>query len=710
MQAPKVFISATSGDLRSVRGIVKEALLTIGCHPIEQSNFPPDYRNVHNMLEERIADCQALVHIIGMRYGAEPDINRLPLGTARRSYTQMEYDIGRALQKKRGAKRFRVYVFVCPEDFPYDPEPDTEAADKRTLQLAHRRCVLQGDSLYEPIEHLKALETRIYSLREETLALINTHKKRQRGLWAGIGVLSLLLIGGGIGLVHYLPSRTADAVWQQADADMIAAKLRTEIDARFQHDAEELRKNHKDWQELRKLEQQRDQALLKVDEVIATIRTGLAGNPDPIFKEATRLLQQQGSDAALGYLESHKNDLLARADIAANQVQAAEEKLHQALEPLLLQAGLYETSQQWDASLLNLQLVATKAPHWLMVRVRLGMMYLTLARFSEAETELKSAVDLAQNDNDKAAVLNNYALLLKKTNRLSEAEPLMRRSLAIYEKSYGSEHPRVAAVLNNLAQLLQATNRLSEAEPLMRRSLAIDEKSYGSEHPDVARALNNLAELLQATNRLSEAEPLMRRSLAIYEKSYGSEHPAVARALNNLAGLLQATNRLSEAEPLMRRSLAIDEKSYGSEHPDVAGDLNNLAQLLQATNRLSEAEPLFQRSLAINEKSLGKDHPTSKLVKNNLQQLQARLKGQFQVQVKAVLPNSQGEQLGIKPQDFLILYNNKPILGVAAFIYERSLEPATNPVTELKVLRNGKQLIFKLKPGKMGAELQEQVH
>jgi hypothetical protein len=59
MQAPKVFISATSGDLRSVRGIVKEALLTIGCHPIEQSNFPPDYRNVHTMLEERIADCQA---------------------------------------------------------------------------------------------------------------------------------------------------------------------------------------------------------------------------------------------------------------------------------------------------------------------------------------------------------------------------------------------------------------------------------------------------------------------------------------------------------------------------------------------------------------------------------------------------------------------------------------------------------------------------
>src|SRR5271167_4778049 len=38
--------------------------------------------------------------------------------------------------------------------------------------------------------------------------------------------------------------------------------------------------------------------------------------------------------------------------------------------------------------------------------------------------------------------------------------------------------------LNNLALLLQATNRLAEAEPLMRRALEIFEKSLGPEHPD----------------------------------------------------------------------------------------------------------------------------------------------------------------------------------------------------------------------------------
>ena len=168
------------------------------------------------------------------------------------------------------------------------------------------------------------------------------------------------------------------------------------------------------------------------------------------------------------------------------------------------------------------------------------------------------------------AICDKLGIWLFYQARHDQAEPLMRRALAIYEKSYGPEHPNVARDLNNLAQLLQATNRLEEAEPLMRRALAIDEKSYGPEHPEVAANLNNLAALLQDTNRLEEAEPLMRRALAIDEKNYGPEHPEVATALNILALLLQATNRLEEAEPLMRRALAIDEKSYGPEHPTVA--------------------------------------------------------------------------------------------------------------------------------------------
>ena len=216
-----------------------------------------------------------------------------------------------------------------------------------------------------------------------------------------------------------------------------------------------------------------------------------------------------------------------------------------------------------------------------------------------------------------ARLFSDTAMLLHAKARYGEAEPLLRRALAIGEASLGSEHPNLATYLNNLAQLLQATNRVSEAEPLMRRALAIDEASLGSEHPNVAIDLNNLAQLLQETNRVSEAEPLMRRALAIDEASLGSEHPGVAIDLNNLAALLHETNRMSDAEPLMRRALAIDEASLGREHPTIAIRLNNLAQLLQATNRQSEAEPLLRRALRIFFVSLGDDHPHTQIVRHN---------------------------------------------------------------------------------------------
>jgi CHAT domain-containing protein/tetratricopeptide (TPR) repeat protein len=195
------------------------------------------------------------------------------------------------------------------------------------------------------------------------------------------------------------------------------------------------------------------------------------------------------------------------------------------------------------------------------------------------------------------------AQLLKETDRLSEAEPLMRRALEIDEKSLGLNDPRVAKSLNNLALLLQASGRLGEAVSLVRRALSIDEKSLGPEHPDVATDLNSLATMLQATNQHAEAGAVMR--------------PEVAEATNKLVELLRGP-RLREAELLYRRALQIDEKSFGPDHPTVAIILNNLASLLQADSRFAEAEQHYRRALEIDEKSLGPDHRNVAIRLNNM--------------------------------------------------------------------------------------------
>ena len=69
--------------------------------------------------------------------------------------------------------------------------------------------------------------------------------------------------------------------------------------------------------------------------------------------------------------------------------------------------------------------------------------------------------------------------------------------------------------LNNLAALYDDQGRYADAEPLYKRSLAIWEKALGPDHPDVATALNNLAALYDDQGRYADAEPLYKRSLAI---------------------------------------------------------------------------------------------------------------------------------------------------------------------------------------------------
>jgi tetratricopeptide (TPR) repeat protein len=205
--------------------------------------------------------------------------------------------------------------------------------------------------------------------------------------------------------------------------------------------------------------------------------------------------------------------------------------------------------------------------------------------------------------------LSLLGIALMKEGRYAEAEPALRQTLAIMEQSLGQEDPNVAVFANDLATLFQKTNRLPEAEMLFRRALAVKEKSLGPEHPEVAIAMVNLGLLLFLADRWAEAETLYRRALPVYERSFGLEHPEVGVALCNLAQLLLARNRPAEAEPLLRRALAIAEKSFGPEHPNVSDSLGTLATLMWGKNRLAEAEPLLRRALVIAERSLGSEHP-----------------------------------------------------------------------------------------------------
>ena len=98
--------------------------------------------------------------------------------------------------------------------------------------------------------------------------------------------------------------------------------------------------------------------------------------------------------------------------------------------------------------------------------------------------------------------------------------------------AWGATTLKISTVLSNLASILKSTNRLAEAEALMRRALAIDEKALGPDRISVGLRLNGLAQMLMP-DRLAEAEPLLRRALSVNEKSVGPEHTSAAVSLGN---------------------------------------------------------------------------------------------------------------------------------------------------------------------------------
>ena len=118
--------------------------------------------------------------------------------------------------------------------------------------------------------------------------------------------------------------------------------------------------------------------------------------------------------------------------------------------------------------------------------------------------------------------------------------------IAARHNADGPDHPDVAIRLNNLAALLQDTNRLVEAELLMRRVVDICENSLGREHPHVAAARATWH--CCSRTRTGWRRPNHVCALAQpCTSGFGADHPTVARYLNNLAALFQATTRLAEA-------------------------------------------------------------------------------------------------------------------------------------------------------------------
>jgi tetratricopeptide (TPR) repeat protein len=430
-----VFISATSKDLGTVRELVEEALLTMDCMPIEQTNFPPDYRSVREMIEEKVAGCEAVIHIVGTRYGAEPDPSTLPEGGARRSYTQMEADIARKLEKK-------LYIFVCSEDFPYD-QAEAESEELQGLQRAYRAEIAKGEILRTEVKDREELGCKVRELQFELEKLKSEIGRNQRRVVVSLVVLLLLLGGIGAGIWRLPGVVKKEVGYDRGRArEQLVADIKAEAQKKIVEAGD-------DWRKTIEIEQWRDEQLSDLDRFLDRIQqTFDAGEASESYRKATDLLAAKGADEALAYLQARGNQRKSQIEMQANRRDEEEAGLRNLLQEELLAASLLETKFRFDDAEAKYRQVLEKSSSWPKARNDFTWFLITRGEVIDpavGNAKLREALELCRGTlafasrqsapQDWAATQNNLGWVLRDLGERASGEQCaqhLRQSVVAY--------------------------------------------------------------------------------------------------------------------------------------------------------------------------------------------------------------------------------------------------------------------------------------
>ena len=198
------------------------------------------------------------------------------------------------------------------------------------------------------------------------------------------------------------------------------------------------------------------------------------------------------------------------------------------------------------------------------------------------------------------------------------AEEYYRKAVAAEEKGSGSASPRVAVVLYEYARELRARNRDREAEPLLRRALAILQAAPESDPRATIDVLNALGNLVEGRRQLDEAEKLIRAAMTLAEEKFGPESAQLATSCTYLADVLWNKKSLREAGLLFRRAITIDASLYGPDRPETAADIANLGMVMTEAGQSEAGAALLRQALAIYENTLGPGSEEARFVRGHL--------------------------------------------------------------------------------------------
>lgn len=257
------------------------------------------------------------------------------------------------------------------------------------------------------------------------------------------------------------------------------------------------------------------------------------------------------------------------------------------------------------------------------VRAAIGVTYVSLGLFQDAETQLRRAAAIqgrllgpAQPTTLKTQSVIVDSLLWQA--KYTDAVDLGRRTLANQRRALGSMHPDSLRTQVLLGRSLAFSGGLPEAEQLLRDGADALQQVRGAEHEETADALDSLGMVLALGRRFAEAEPLHERAYAIHRRALGENHPSTLYSVNFLASARAAIGKSAEAQALFESSYVRALKVLGPDHLATMALRTNLADSLQAQGNHLEALHLLEEMTESHARVLGAAHAHTLMVQHSL--------------------------------------------------------------------------------------------
>ena len=170
-------------------------------------------------------------------------------------------------------------------------------------------------------------------------------------------------------------------------------------------------------------------------------------------------------------------------------------------------------------------------------------LYIELQMPEEAEPMIRQAIKILETSKEAkqslmASCLNQLAQILRMTNRREAGGEALKRALEIGEKD--PINAKLALRLNNYGEFLLTEGKYDQALKLLKRAVALNEKSL--DYMDLVGSMNLLAAAQEKLKFNDEAVETMRKILTICESAQVKSSVTIATYHYSLAQLLARTD------------------------------------------------------------------------------------------------------------------------------------------------------------------------